>query len=427
MTVEAGIVIIAFLGLMLIGVPVAVALIVSALGYIVFMSNVPVSVVAQQALAGTDAFTLMAVPYFIVAGSLMESGGISRRIVDLARSMVGWMPGGLAVVTIIASMFFAAMTGAGAATTAAVGAMMIPALARDGYDRGYASALQASAGVFGPIIPPSILMVLYAVNAQVSVGDMLIAGVLPGIFLGALLITFVMIKSLRNKQSLMREPFSVRGVAVNLARSFWALMTPVIILGGIYTGILTPTEAAAAGCFYSVIVGVFIYRELTPSGLLAVLYRSFKLAAGIMLIVGATRAFGWVLTREGLPQAAAAWFTDTITNPSIFLFACVGLFLVAGFFIDAVPNVLIFAPILAPVAMAYDIDLRHFGIVMVVAFCLGLITPPVGVNLFVASEVGNVPLRKVVPHAWPFFGILVLGLIVLVAVPQLSTAILPPA
>lgn len=423
---EAGIVIVAFLGLMLIGVPVAVALIVSALGYIVFLSNVPISVVAQQTLAGTDAFTLMAVPYFIVAGSLMESSGISRRIVDLARSLVAWMPGGLAVVTIIASMFFAAMTGAGAATTAAVGAMMIPALAKDGYDRGYASALQASAGVFGPIIPPSILMVLYAVNAQVSVGDMLIAGVLPGIFLGVLLVAFVIIKSLRSKQGLTREPFSPRGVAVSFGRSFWALLTPGIILGGIYTGILTPTEAAAVACFYSVIVGIFIYRELTLGRLLEVLYRSFKLAAGIMLIVGATRAFGWVLTREGLPQAAATWFTETITNPSVFLLACVALFLVAGFFIDAVPNVLIFAPILAPVALAYDIDLRHFGIIMVVSFCLGLITPPVGVNLFVASEVGGVPLRRLIPHAWPFFGILLLGLVVLVAVPQISTAVLPP-
>lgn len=422
---EAGIVIITFLALMLLGVPVAVSLIVSALGYIVFMSSVPIAVVAQQALAGTDAFTLMAVPYFIVAGSLMESGGISKRIVALARSMVGWMPGGLAVVMVIASMFFAAMTGAGAATTAAVGAMMIPALVKDGYDRGYASALQASAGVFGPIIPPSILMVLYAVNAQVSVGDMLIAGILPGLFLGLLLVGFVIFRSARRKQG-TREPFSLREVGSNLKSSFWALMTPVVILGGIYSGILTPTEAAAVGCFYAMVVGVLIYKELTFKALLKVLFRSFKLAAGIMLIVGATQAFGWVLTREGLPQAAAEWFTTTITEPSFFLLACVVLFLIAGFFIDAVPNVLIFAPILTPVAMAYGIDLRHFGIVMVVAFCIGLITPPVGVNLFVASEVGNIPLRKVIPHVWPLFAIMIIGLLVIVLVPQISTAILPP-
>lgn len=422
---EAGIVIITFLALMLLGVPVAVSLIVSALGYIVFMSSVPIAVVAQQALAGTDAFTLMAVPYFIVAGSLMESGGISKRIVALARSMVGWMPGGLAVVMVIASMFFAAMTGAGAATTAAVGAMMIPALVKDGYDRGYASALQASAGVFGPIIPPSILMVLYAVNAQVSVGDMLIAGILPGLFLGLLLVGFVIFRSARRKQG-TREPFSLREVGSNLKSSFWALMTPVVILGGIYSGILTPTEAAAVGCFYAMVVGVLIYKELTFKALLKVLFRSFKLAAGIMLIVGATQAFGWVLTREGLPQAAAEWFTTTITEPSFFLLACVVLFLIAGIFIDAVPNVLIFAPILTPVAMAYGIDLRHFGIVMVVAFCIGLITPPVGVNLFVASEVGNIPLRKVIPHVWPLFAIMIIGLLVIVLVPQISTAILPP-
>lgn len=419
---EAGIVIVAFLVLMFMGVPVAVSLLVSALTYITFMSDVPTIIVAQQALAGTDKFTLMAVPYFIVAGALMQAGGISERIVNLARSLVGSMPGGLGAVTIVASLFFGAMTGAGAATTAAVGAMMIPAMVKNGYSRPYATALQAGGGVFGPIIPPSILMVLYAVNANVSVGDMLIAGILPGLVLGVLLIALVIFQAKR-KGFGNREKFSFRNVAIAFRRSFWALLTPVVILGGIYTGLFTPTEAAAVGCFYSIIVGVFIYRELTFKRLLEVLYQSFLSAAGIMLIVGATQAFGWVLTREGLPQAAAAWFTEYITDPSLFLVACLVLFLIAGCFIDAVPNVLIFAPILCPVAAAYGIDLIHFGIVMVVAFCLGLITPPVGVNLFVASEVGKIPLRTFVPHVWPIFGVLIAGLLLLVYVPQISLAL----
>lgn len=419
---EAGLVIVAFLILMIMGVPVAVSLIVSSLAYILFLSSVPPIVVAQQALAGTDKFTLMAVPYFIVAGSLMQSGGISTRIVKLARSLVGWLPGGLAVVTVLASIFFAAMTGAGAATTAAVGAMMIPAMVKDGYGQGYATALQACGGVFGPIIPPSVLMVLYAVNAQVSVGDMLIAGLLPGVLLGAMMIAFVIIQSRRLNLG-TREKFSLVNVGRSLREAFWALLTPIIILGGIYSGILTPTEAAAIGCFYSVIVGVFIYREMTFKRLLSVLFESFKGAAGIMLIVGATQAFGWVLTRAGLPQAAAVWFKSTITDPSLFLLACVVLFVLAGCFIDAVPNTLIFAPILCPVAAAYGIDLVHFGIIMVVGFCLGLITPPVGVNLFVASEVGNVPLRKFIPHVWPIFGVLLVGLLVLVYVPEISLAL----
>lgn len=421
---DAVLVIVGFFTLLGFGAPIAVSLIVSALGYIFFMTDIPVIIVAQQALAGTDAFTLMAVPYFIVAGSLMQAAGISTRIVNLARSLVGWMPGGLAVVTIIASMFFAAMTGAGAATTAAVGGMMIPAMVKDGYDRNYATALQASAGVFGPIIPPSILMVLYAVTAGVSVGDMLIAGLLPGIFIGILMVGFVMLQAQRKKQG-TRAKFEIKEVGVAFKQSIWALLAPVIILGGIYTGFMTPTEAAAIGCFYSLVIGVFIYREISVKKLLSILFESFKIAAGIMLIVGGTQAFGWVLTREGLPQAAAQFFTENVSSPTLFLLIAVVLFLIAGCFIDAVPNVLIFAPILAPVAAAYGIDLIHFGVVMVVAFCAGLITPPVGVNLFVAAEVGKAPLRTFIPHVWPFFGVIVASLFVLAMVPWLSLALIP--
>ncbi len=421
---DALLVIAGFFALLAFGVPIAVSLIVSALGYILFMTDIPVIIVAQQALAGTDAFTLMAVPYFIVAGALMQAAGISTRIVALARSLVGWMPGGLAVVTILASMFFATMTGAGAATTAAVGGMMIPAMVKDGYHRGYASALQASAGVFGPILPPSVLMILYAVAAEVSVGDMLIAGIIPGLLIGVVMIGFVMIQSQRMKFG-TREPFSPRNAGRSFVQSFWALLAPVVILGGIYSGIFTPTEAAAVGCFYSLIVGVFIYREIDVKKLLTTLFESFKIAAGIMLIVGATQAFGWVLTREGLPQAAASFFTENVTSPTLFLLIAVVLFLAAGCFIDAVPNVLIFAPILTPVASAYGIDLIHFGVIMVVAFCAGLLTPPVGVNLFVASEVGNTPLRVMIPYVWPFFGVIVATILLLALVPWFSLALIP--
>ena len=207
-------------------------------------------------------------------------------------------------------------------------------------------------------------------------------------------------------------------------KSFWALLAPVVILGGIYSGIFTPTEAAAIGCFYSLIVGVFIYREIDFTKLLRTLFESFKIAAGIMLIVGATQAFGWVLTREGLPQAAASFFTETVTSPTLFLLIAIVLFLIAGCFIDAVPNVLIFAPILTPVAAAYGIDLIHFGVVMVVAFCAGLLTPPVGVNLFVASEVGRTPLRVIIPYAWAFFGVIVATLILLALVPWFSLTLI---
>lgn len=419
----ASLIIIIFFVLMFLGVPVAVSLCLSALTYMVCFVDVPSIIIAQQMLAGIDKFTLMAIPFFVIAGGLMESGGISKRIVRFARSLVGSLPGGMGIVTVISSMIFAAMTGAGAATTAAVGGIMIPAMEEDGYDAGFASAVQAAGGIFGPLIPPSVLMVLYGVAASVSVGDMLLAGLLPGLFLGLLVILVTVILCVkRNYRGTLK--FSFREVGRSFVDAIWALLVPVVILGGIYSGIFTPTESAAVACFYSLIVGLFVYKELQWRSLCSVVFKAFKSAAGIMLIVGTTQAFGWVLTKEGIPQAVAAWFTSVIDSPIVFMLAACLMLLVAGCFLDAVPALLIFAPILCPTAAAYGISLIHFGVVMVVALVIGLVTPPVGINLFVASSVGGQPVHKIIPHLPAFIVTILTGLIIIVFCPPISTILL---
>ena len=416
----ASLIVIVFFVLMFLGVPVAFSLCLSALLYMVLFVDVPPIIIVQQMLSGVDKFTLMAIPFFVIAGTLMEQGGISKRIVTFAKAVVASLPGGLAIVVVVASVIFAAMTGAGAATTAAVGSIMIPALIKEGYDPDYACALQASAGIFGPLIPPSILMVLYGVTAGVSVGDMLLSGAIPGLVMAALVAVVVVIYAIR-KGHKGTASFDLKTVFVSFLDAFWAILTPVVILGGIYSGVFTPTEAAAIGAFYAMIVGLFVYRELEWGKLLPLMAKSFVLAGGILLIVGATQSFGWVLTKEGIPQAVAMWFGSVTDSPLVFLFAVCAMLLIAGCFIDAVPALMIFAPILCPAATEFGIPLMHFGVVMVVALCIGLVTPPVGLNLFVASTVGGRPVHKIIPHVPPFIAVMLVGLVIIILFPGIST------
>jgi C4-dicarboxylate transporter DctM subunit len=410
---------ITFLAFIFIGVPIAYSLGLSSLIYIFFFTEVPIIIVAQQILKGVDSFTLMAIPFFVISGALMEKGGISERIVDFVKSLVGKIPGGQAVVTVTSSMIFASMTGAGAATTAAVGGIMIPSMIDEGYDPGYASAVQAVGGVFGPIIPPSILMVLYAIAAGTSVGDMLLSGIIPGIFLGCIMIVIVIIQC-KKKGYGGSQPFDIKKVLSSFKFAIWALLVPVIILGGIYSGFVTPTEASAVASFYCLIIGLFVYKGLKFKTLAKTVFSGLKTACGIMAIVGASQIFGWVLTREGIPQMIATWSVNNIHNQTMFMLdVCLILFF-TGMFIDAVPSMLIMAPLLCPAVEMYGIDMVHFGVVMVIMICIGLATPPVGLNLFVASSVGGVPVHKIIPHLMALIVALVVGAIILVFLPQLS-------
>ena len=409
-----------FFVLLFLGVPIAYSLCLSAVLYMALFMDVPMIIIGQQMLKGVDSFTLMAIPFFVIAGGLMESGGISKRIVNFARTVVGHLPGGLAIVTVVASMIFAAMTGAGAATTAAVGGIMIPSMQEEGYDGGYASAVQAVGGIFGPLIPPSILMVLYGVASGESVGDMLLAGLVPGLFLGVIVIAVVVWQCIKKGYKGVGH-VNLKRAAKSFLDAIWAILAPAIILGGIYSGLFTPTEASAVTCFYCLIIGLFVYRELNFISLGRVVFKSVKTAAGIMLIVAATQAFGWVLTRAGIPQMVAEGFTSVISSPTVFMFAVVFILIVAGCFIDAVPALLIFAPILIPTATQYGISLIHFGVVMVVTLCIGLATPPVGINLFVASSVGGQPIHKIIPHLPVLIASIIAGTIAIVLIPGIST------
>ena len=409
-----------FFILLFLGIPIAYALCMSSLLYMVVYSDVPLIIIAQQMLKGVDSFTLMAIPFFVIAGSLMQNGGIARRMVNFAKSCIGFIPGGLAVVTVVTSMIFAAMTGAGAATTAAVGGIMIPFMRDEGYDADYASAVQAVGGIFGPLIPPSVLMVLYGVASGESVGDMLLAGLLPGLFLGVIVIAVVLFQCMK-KGYKGSGSFDIKEVGSSFIKAIWAMLAPVIILGGIYSGLFTPTEASAVACFYCLIIGIFVYREIKPTQVCSIVFEGVKSAASIMFIVGATQVFGWVITREGIPQMVAELFTSSISSPLVFLLSVCLILLVAGCFIDAVPALLIFAPIFCPTALAYGIDMVHFGVVMVVVLCIGLVTPPVGINLFVASSVGGEPIHKIIPHLPKLILAIMVGALFIVLIPAMST------
>ena len=381
-----------FFVLLFLGVPIAYSLCLSAVLYMALFMDVPMIIIGQQMLKGVDSFTLMAIPFFVIAGGLMESGGISKRIVNFARTVVGHLPGGLAIVTVVASMIFAAMTGAGAATTAAVGGIMIPSMQEEGY----------------------------GVASGESVGDMLLAGLVPGLFLGVIVTAVVVWQCIKKGYKGVGH-FSLKRAAKSFLDTIWAILAPAIILGGIYSGLFTPTEASAVACFYCLIIGLFVYRELNFKSLGKVVFKSVKTAAGIMLIVAATQAFGWVLTRAGIPQMVAEGFTSVISSPTVFMFAVVFILIIAGCFIDAVPALLIFAPILIPTATQYGISLIHFGVVMVVTLCIGLVTPPVGINLFVASSVGGQPIHKIIPHLPVLIASIIAGTIAIVLIPGIST------
>lgn len=409
-----------FLILLFLGLPVIGAMGLGAILYIVLFMNIPMNIVANQVLAGVSSIPLMAIPFFIIAGALMENGGISKRIVSFANALVGHLPGGFGLAVVVASAFFAAMTGSGAACVAAIGGMMIPAMVKNGYDSDFACALQAAGGSLGPIIPPSILMILYSCSTATSVGDMLLAGVFPGLLIAA---AFAVVTFFISKKNNYRGTgtFCWKNVWNTLKTSIWALLTPLIILGGIYSGIFTPTEASAVSCLYAMVIGVFVYKELTVKALITSLFNSIKLIGQILGIVATTQLFSWILTRAGLPQIIATFCAGLSNNPQIFLLLSTLILLIVGCFLDPVPAVLIFAPILFPAAIQMGISPIHFGTIMVVAFCIGLITPPVGMTLFVSAGIGRRPVMSVGKKILPFVGAMLACVVLMIFVPQICT------
>ncbi len=416
----ASLMFISLLVLLLLSVPVALSLGLASMIAFVVEGNMPLLVLIQRMFAALDLFPLMAIPFFILAGALMETGGISRRLVNFANSIAGGMTGGLAVVTVVTAMFFSAISGSSAATTAAIGSILIPAMVKKGYDVKFAGATQAVSGELGVIIPPSIPMILFGITAGVSIGDLFIAGFLPGVLIGGTLIFTVWVIS--KKRGYKGDPsitWEQRRKAFKEA--FLALMMPVIILGGIYGGIFTPTEASVVAVVYALIVGVFIYKELNWSNLVTIFTKSSITTSIIMIIIANAGMFGWILTREQVPQKVAAFFTSFSESPIVFLALVNILLLVVGMFFETSAAIIILAPLLTPVAVALGIDPIHFGMIVIVNLAMGMITPPIGVNLFVACQIANIKLEDITKAMLPFFIAIVLDILIITYVPAVST------
>lgn len=406
---------------LLIGVPIAISLGVSALVAIYFGSSLPLGIIAQKAFTSLDSFPLLAIPFFMLAGVLMSKGGVSKRLLNMAAAMVGWIVGGLSLVTVVASMFFAAISGSGPATVAAIGGFMIPEMKNKKYDGGFAAAVSASAGSIGVIIPPSIPFVLYGVIGSVSVGSMFLAGIIPGIIIGlGLMITAYIIAKKRGYKSETDTNFSFKNVLKATYDAKWALLIPVIILGGIYGGIFSPTEAAVVAVVYSLIVGLYVYKELTWKSVFECFREAVVINATTMIIIGLSVSFAYFMTLERVPDDISLFLTDLSSNPIVILLAINIILLIVGMFIDTISALVILTPILLPIVVAVGIDPIHFGVILVANLAIGFITPPLGVNLFVASSVGNVKFEKIVMAIIPFLFSMIICLIVITFVPSLS-------
>ena len=364
-------------------------------------------------------FPLAAIPFFILAGNLMETGGISRRLVEFAKSVVGGIQGGLPMTCVLTCMIFAAVSGSSVATTFAVGSILIPALIKHGYPKPWATALQATSAELGVVIPPSIPMILFGVSAEVSIGELFVAGVGPGLLIAGALMLFVWLFA-KFKGWGKNDGDDRLGFGKATWQAGWALIMPVIVLGGIYGGIFTPTEAAAVAVFYAFIVGTLIYREIGIKDLYKILRKSVISSAVIMFIIANAGLFAFMITRAGVPAAIGMWLEQVLQSPFYFLLGINLALFIIGMFIETGAAILVLAPILVPVAMYFGIDPVQFGMIMVVNLALGMITPPFGVNLFAACTVAKISLEHVVKDLIPFIGVILACLMLISYVPEIS-------
>ncbi|GEN23501.1 C4-dicarboxylate ABC transporter permease [Halomonas cupida] len=401
------------------GVPIAVSILLASIIGIEFFTRFPLLMVPQQMFVGIDNFPLMAIPFFILAGNLMAAGGISQRLVDLAKSLVGGMQGGLAMTCVLTCMLFAAVSGSSVATTFAIGSILIPAMVAHDYPRPLAASIQASSAELGVLIPPSIPLILYGVSTDTSIGRLFIAGIGPGLLIGTALLVFLYVfcrlrgYGLRDREDRTSFPRAVR-------RAWAALLMPVVVIGGIYGGVFTPTEASAVAVFYALIVGGLVYRELTWRELLPILRKSVISTTTVMLIISAAALFSFLISRSGLPGEVAAWVTQVFDSPVTFLMAVNVMLLVVGMFVETSAAILVLAPIFTPIAIQYGIDPVHFGLIIVVNLALGMFTPPLGVNLFAACAVAKLSIEQLFPWLLRFVLVVLVCLIAITYMPWIS-------
>lgn len=405
---------------LIINMPVGIAIGASSLCAILADGRISSLYIVQQLVTSADSFPLMAIPLFILAGELMGAGGVSKRLLNVCNVFLGRFTGGLATVTVVLCMFFAAVSGSGPATVAAIGSMVVPTMLEKGYSKSFTLALIATAGSIGVIIPPSIPMVIYGVSTSTSISSMFMAGFVPGILIGLSLILMSYIYCKKNGWKGEERRYTAKEKLAAVWDAKWAIINPIIILGGIYAGIFTPTEAAAVAAVYAFICGAFIYRELNLKDIFSTIGNACNTTGTTMVIIGCATAFTRILTIEKIPGVITSTITGMTDNKVVILLLILVLLLIVGCFMDTTPAMMVLSPILLPIAVQFGVNPIHFGIIMVVSLAIGFITPPLGINLFVAARVGRSNLETVVSGIVKFIIIMIVDLLLITFIPAIS-------
>lgn len=405
--------------MLILGVPIAYAIGLAATYGLLFVGHVLLTVVPQRMYTMLDTFSLLAIPFFVLAGNLMEKGGISRKLIAFANSIVGHIKGGLGMVDILSCMLFGAISGSGAAASAAIGGICIPEMRKQGYDKEFAGAITAVSGPLGIIIPPSVVMVIYATTANVSVGSMFMAGYLPGILIGLLMmVTVYFVAKKKGYPAGKRATF--KQFIHTTFDAIWAIFMIVIIMGGIFSGFFTATEAACVSVVYALLVGFFIYKELKVKDLVGILVSSVKTSAGIMFCVATTNILAWLMTSQNVASSVAAAMTSAIHGKVLMMIVINIIYLILGTFLDSTPAIILSVPVLLPLAQQFGIDPVHFGIITTVNLAIGMSTPPVGITLFVSSKIADTSLTSMVKPMVPLWGIMIAALMLITFYPPIS-------
>ena len=408
-----------FVALIVIGVPIAFVLGLVPLSYLIFIKGIPFIAIATKLYAGIDNYVLLALPFFVLAGNIMNNTGITRDLINFANLLVGRMRGALAQITVVVSVIFAGLTGAAVADVAAIGSIMIPSMKEQGYPTDYAAAVVVAASIIGPIIPPSIIMVIYASVTGESVGALFMGGFVPGILIGIVLMILCYYYARKYNHPRRTAKIAFKEALLTCRRSIPALLVPVIIVGGILSGMFTPTEAAAFACFYATVIGVFYYKSLNVKNMTESLISAGIVSGTILLIISTSQVFSMVLTLERIPEMVAHAMTSTITNKYVFLLIINVLFFFLGMVMETSASVIMITPILLPIAVSYGIHPLHFALVMIVNLNIGLMTPPVGVCLFTAVPIAKVTMEQLVPKVMPFVAVEMFVVLIITYIPEL--------